>query len=287
MKDLLHHLFLPRESNNHRSKLLHHTSIIFVIAILFIGQFVIGFFKTNLPAILGTNIDISSQELLLFTNLKREDESLHPLTLNEELSRAAYLKARDMFENDYWAHTSPTGTTPWHYFKLVNYDYAYAGENLARGFNKSDGIVNAWMASPSHRENVLSQNYNEVGFAIVEGKLSGEETVLVVEMFGGRNKFPLASKVSKDRNLGEAVSTSPKPVSYVASLTTKSIIDSKALSKNIAFLVLTLFIVAFILDMIIIKRARIVRFVGHNVDHIVFLAAILLIVIFYKGGITL
>ena len=86
-----------------------------------------------------------------------------------------------MFSKDYWAHNAPDGTTPWVFIKNTGYNYIYAGENLARGFNSASDVINAWMNSPEHRQNVLSPNYQNVGFAVATGTLSGEDTVLVVE----------------------------------------------------------------------------------------------------------
>lgn len=283
MRDLLHHFFYPLEENNHRAKLLHHSSIFSVIAFLLVGQFLLSFGKTHFPSVLGEKIDISSQELLLFTNNKRQQDSISPLTLNVDLSKAAYLKAQDMFAKGYWAHTSPDGVTPWYYFKTVGYDYTYAGENLARGFNTSSSVVDAWMASPTHRENVLSRSYEEVGFAIVQGKLSGEDTTLVVEMFGGKNQHPLAAKSPR------AIPTTSPPLltKNVAAVSSETLIDSSMFSKNIAFLILIFFIVAFIFDMLIVERKKIVRFVGHNVDHIAFLGMLLFLIMLISKGVIL
>src|SRR5258706_10350524 len=89
-----------------------------------------------------------------------------------------------MFAKDYWAHIAPDGTTPWSFIKGAGYNYVYAGENLARGYFSASDVVNAWMASPEHRENMLSSKFADVGFSAQNGKLTGEDTVLVVEMLG-------------------------------------------------------------------------------------------------------
>ena len=44
--------------------------------------------------------------------------------------------------------------------------------------------MTAWMNSPTHRDNVLRKDFTEVGFAVVDGTLGGEQTTLVVQMFG-------------------------------------------------------------------------------------------------------
>src|SRR3989344_978032 len=127
MKEFLHHLFLPRESNNHRAKILHHKSILFIIAILVIGHFSFLSISKNFSDILGVATNISSRDLFLLTNQKRQEKKLPLLVLNDTLSQAAGLKAKDMFEKNYWAHNSPGGTTPWVFIQKSGYEYIYAG----------------------------------------------------------------------------------------------------------------------------------------------------------------
>ena len=145
------------------------------------------FVKTNYPTVLGVSSDVSTQELMILTNEKRQDNGLGALTIDDRLSQAAAGKASDMFNKDYWAHNAPDGTTPWSFIKGAGYNYIYAGENLARGFKSAQDVVNAWMASPEHRQNMLSSSYQNVGFAVATGKLTGEDTILVVEMLGSTN----------------------------------------------------------------------------------------------------
>ena len=73
MKDFFHHLFLPRESNNHRSKVLHHNFLLSIIIILLSVQLFVPAFKSKFPSVLGVSIDVSTQQLLLLTNQKREE----------------------------------------------------------------------------------------------------------------------------------------------------------------------------------------------------------------------
>ncbi len=135
-------------------------------------------------SVLGETQDVTQHQLLRATNAARERNSKPPLSLNEKLSYAATLKAQDMFKEQYWAHNSPNGTTPWVWIEKAGYDYGYAGENLARGFRTSQGVVTAWMNSPEHRDNMLSERYTNVGFAALTGTLEGEKTTLVVAEYG-------------------------------------------------------------------------------------------------------
>ncbi len=275
-----------------------------------------SFVKTNFPSVLGTFSDISSQQLLLLTNEKRQENGLSPLTGNEELDRAAANKASDMFSKDYWAHNAPDGTTPWVFIKSAGYNYIYAGENLARGFTSASDVVNAWMNSESHRKNMLSPNYNDVGFGVATGRLNGEETVLVVEFLGNTTlgSSPIAARETEKTEIEVAkgspvaVNTSPEitPVPTVvltiapnantlgvqkgtrisenSQALVKPLINSQSMSLATARLIISLFIFVLILDMIIIERKKIVRFVGHNLDHVFLFSLMLVIIIILAKG---
>lgn len=287
MKEFLSHLFLPRESNNHRSKLLHHSNLLIAVVFFFVASIVLSYARNSFPAVLGAKIDITAQELLLITNQKRLADGELPLKLSTELSQAAEEKAQNMFAKNYWAHNAPDGTTPWVFIKSAGYEYVYAGENLARGFSTSSDVVDAWMASPSHRENMLSDRYQEVGFAIESGKLVGENTTVVVEMFGNKTNV-LSRKETKNAITFAGATAQPEKVQgEQVQLTSKPMINSMTLARGLSILVLVIFITIFILDMVIVKRKNIVRLVGHNIDHVIFLTAILLLVIMINSGIVL
>lgn len=263
------HLFLPRHTNNYRSKILHHDAVLFFIVILFAGSIILPQIKTKFPQVLGISTNMTLEQLLSNTNEKRHQSNLAPLVLNDALNTAAEKKAEDMFAKNYWAHISPTGTTPWFFIKESGYDYVYAGENLAKGFTTARDTVDAWMASPEHRANELSSNYQDVGFAVKTGKLNGEDTVLVVEEFGGKNIIPILNQ--------SAISVLPSsvPVQVKAAVFTP-IINSIVFSSNIYIVLISLFVIVLALDMIIVEKHKVVRIAGHNMDHILFLLTFLL-----------
>lgn len=183
----LKHLFHPQRSNNHRPKILHPKPLIFMTLIA------LGFFELvglassiNLPQgnILGYASSITVAEIIEGTNKERAKQGLIALVYNQLLSEAAAGKAQDMFNEQYWAHTSPSGKEPWDFIKNVNYNYKVAGENLARDFDSTAPMIAAWMNSPTHRANIMNSRYRDIGLAVVDGKLNGIETTLVVQMFG-------------------------------------------------------------------------------------------------------
>lgn len=275
MKEFIRHLLIPHQSNNHRAKLLHSSSIFLLIVIFFVGGISLNSFSRLRPDVLGVGTNIQIEQLLILTNQKRLERGLYPLSLNSELVRAAEEKARDMLAKNYWAHFAPDGGTPWGFIRSAGYNYVYAGENLARGFTTSDAVVNAWMKSKTHRENMLSPNYTDIGFAIVPGKLTGDETVLVVEMLGSQK---LGNNNITQTNSGQGKNTA------VAAIYSEPLVNSKSLTKAIALSLLFLFIFILIVDIVIIERKKISRVISHNLDHIIYLIGIFLIILMMGKG---
>jgi uncharacterized protein YkwD len=307
MINFLRHFFLPREANNYRPGLLHHKVLLSLILLFVSAGIFTSFVKTNYPSVLGLSADISTQQLLIMTNQQRQNNNLGALTDNTQLDLAAANKARDMFSKDYWAHNAPDGTTPWVFIKGAGYNYVYAGENLARGFSSASDVVTAWMNSPEHRQNVLSPNYQNVGFAVASGKLSGEDTVLVVEMLGSTslggiaasgNNTPPAVAVAPGSPTAvntNPVTAAPSAPAHIPVIRTNNpnllgesvirpLINSHSFVSLSAGAILLLFIFILLLDMLLIDRKKIVRFVGHNLDHVLFLGMILVVIIILLKG---
>lgn len=103
-------------------------------------------------------------EVLELTNAERQKFNLPNLTLNQGLSNAAQIQSEDLAKNDFFAHTSPTGTTLADRLADGGYTrYSTAGENIAAGQITAAQVVEEWMNSPSHRENILEKDFTELG----------------------------------------------------------------------------------------------------------------------------
>ncbi len=90
-----------------------------------------------------------------------------------------------MFENQYFAHDSPSGVKVGDLADTVGYDFIAIGENLALGnFENDEALVQAWMDSPGHRANILNSRYQEIGVAVLKGTFEGRTTWLAVQHFG-------------------------------------------------------------------------------------------------------
>jgi len=139
--------------------------------------------------------DITRSQLVQMLNQTRKSMGLNTLTENAKLDQAAALKANDMIVNEYFNHTSPNGVTPWYWFSQTGYTYKYAGENLAIGFYDSAEVYNAWLNSPSHKENMVNPYYSEVGTAVVGG-FGSSNAIVVVQLFGTQKSVASSTKTT-------------------------------------------------------------------------------------------
>ena len=112
-------------------------------------------------------------EILNLVNAERKKQGLNPLVLNHTLNGVAMEKAFDMKEKNYFSHQSPTFGSPFEMLQHFGVKYQSAGENIAAGQKTSEQVMNDWMNSSGHRENILNKNYTELGVGYVEGGSKG------------------------------------------------------------------------------------------------------------------
>jgi len=283
LKNFFHHLFIPKEENNFRSKLLHLDFLSFYLLLALIFTFL--FKTTPLYNILGYATDITIQKLYELTNKEREKYNLPPLNYNEKLSLAAYQKALDMFNKNYWAHFGPNGETPWQFILNAGYEYEYAGENLAKNFLFSENVIAAWMDSKTHRENILRKDYTDIGFAVVNGTLNGEPTTLVVQMFGRPSSINLSKKLTETQQVfaSEKKETNKKTIAS----STPQVLAKKEKNRAVAatkFLFnfnlgfIGLLMLTLILDFYFAAKMGVLklRLTGKNFAHFIFLGFIVI-----------
>ena len=168
------------------------TKIIFKLLLIFLigGSFLMAFYTSSAKS---PDIQILDQNKLIFlTNQERLKNHLAPLFPNQTLAQAALNKASDLFNEQYFAHNSPAGKKFSAWIKEVNYSYLIVGENLAEGFSADDKIIQAWMNSPTHRQNILRPEFKEIGMAVMKGELKGKKTKMVVQIFGAAAELKLS-----------------------------------------------------------------------------------------------
>ena len=131
-----------------------------------------------------TEISLSQDELEVFNliNEKRVANGLKALAIDKEVVVVARDKAKDMVNNNYFSHTSPTYGSPFDMLKKYGISYKSAGENLA-GNSSNSKAVEAWMNSEGHRANILNSSYNYTGIGVVSSSKYGK---IYVQMFIGK-----------------------------------------------------------------------------------------------------
>lgn len=303
----LRHFFTPHHTNNFRAKLLHNSGIFALVGIVLTGNLFLRLLDNPSLHILGFTSSISVDEVVRATNEARASEGLKPLSYNEKLADAARRKAANMLSENYWAHNSPSGKSPWVWFKDAGYNYVFAGENLAKDFGDTSHMMSAWMASPTHKENIVNSKYSEIGIAVVPGTLEGRETVLVVQLFGAPSSGTVSKSASvapsatptpttapvevaevKGQEIAQAVPADVQLIQITPTSSPLAIIPAKynsfnwARSLNIATTIL--FILALFLDFFLAESAKLSRRVGNNWAHILFINFILLAVTIVNAG---
>lgn len=143
--------------------------------------------------------EISKESIIDLVNKSRVENNISTLAENEKLNNAAKDKMDDMFKNNYFAHNSPAGVTPWFWIEKSGYDYKYAGENLALGFYSVEKEHQAWMDSPTHRKNILNPNYKEIGIAVGRGVIDNNPVTIAVQVFGAQDEN--ATGVKEENNI--------------------------------------------------------------------------------------
>ncbi len=155
--------------------ILDKSKIITLILLFFVGVFL--FPKTAYLS----NID--PEKIIELTNIERQNNGLLSLTANQYLTKAAHDKAIDIFINQKFEHNI-NGKKFSSWIKETDYKYRYVGENLAIDFVSSEGVLAAWKDSPSHYKNIINEKFREIGVAVIEDIFEGENSILVVQIFG-------------------------------------------------------------------------------------------------------
>jgi hypothetical protein len=145
---------------------------------------------------------LTSDGIFHSTNRARESAGRTTFTRNAALDKIAQSRVQDMFKKNYFAHISPDGTSVSDVAKKQGYAYLAIGENIALGFFADDqALVQAWMDSPGHRENILDSRFTEIGSAAEKGRYGDDELWIAAQIFSR----PQSACPSPDTRLKEAI----------------------------------------------------------------------------------
>jgi len=124
--------------------------------------------KLTIPTL--TDVKAQETEVIRLVNVQRAKAGLQPLTQNWQLSRVARYKSQDMIDRGYFAHNSPTYGSPFRMMESFGIRYSAAGENIAMGQQSPSQVMNAWMNSPGHRNNIMSPSFTQIGVGLAKDK---------------------------------------------------------------------------------------------------------------------
>jgi len=209
-----------------------------LIILFFSGIFPVENLFARLPKPCTQVAAVVAADVVALTNENRTDDGLPALSTNALLTEAAQEKADDMAAHSYYAHVSPDGKSPLYWLQKVGYKYLNAGENLVIDRTTSEQVVDAWMASPDHRENILRPQFTQIGVGVAEGEYQGIKTTFVVQEFGTPYPVaPVAVAVAKPVAQPTTPATKPKTPSAqpvkTAAVSTSTAATPKATSTAI------------------------------------------------------
>ncbi|MGY4893261.1 MAG: CAP domain-containing protein [Candidatus Saccharimonadota bacterium] len=215
----LHTWVLATKHNRYHPRILEPIGLLVAALAVLLLPLTYNLSSSGTFQVLGYATDITVEGLNAATNTQRANNGLPGLTIQGQLQQAAQNKAAHMFANNYWAHNAPDGTTPWSFINSAGYQYSLVGENLAKNFLTSSGVVTGWMNSAGHRANVLHSSFQHVGYGIMNGTLLGEEVTLVVALYGAPVQAPAAPAAQQ----APPAATQPAPATPQAAKPTEPV----------------------------------------------------------------
>ncbi len=123
--------------------------------------------KLTIPTVTTSS---QENEVARLVNVERAKAGLPALKFNWQLSRVARYKSADMANKGYFSHNSPTYGTPFQMMENFGLRFSAAGENIAYGQRTPAEVMNAWMNSPGHRNNIMSRSFTEIGVGLAKNK---------------------------------------------------------------------------------------------------------------------
>ncbi|HEX5430190.1 MAG TPA: CAP domain-containing protein [Patescibacteria group bacterium] len=172
--------FIASETNDYRPFITSTTALVLFVAIIWCLRLI-------LPASISlAQSYIDPTDVANRINTERTSRNIPPVSTNDKLVTAANGKANDMLSRSYFSHIDPDGNYVWPRIEAAGYTpYSILGENLAMDFTSASDMVAAWMNSPTHRANLLNDQFKDQGVAQASGLYEpGHDTTIVVSLFG-------------------------------------------------------------------------------------------------------
>ncbi|CAM5655877.1 hypothetical protein SAVIM338S_06644 [Streptomyces avidinii] len=108
-------------------------------------------------------------QVIALVNSERAAAGCGPLKEDAQLRAAAQGHSDDMASRDFFSHTNPDGADPGKRTTAAGYRWSTYGENIARGQQSPQSVMDSWMKSQGHRENILNCSFKDIGIGIHQG----------------------------------------------------------------------------------------------------------------------
>lgn len=236
------HFLIPHKSNNYKPHAIRWQSLTLTATVSLITHASYVYFTTGQIGVLGKTVQVDISSLADETNSIRKENNLAELVVDKNLSIAAQSKADDMINNNYWSHNSPSGKTPWDFIHQTGYKYQSAGENLAKNYPDSGNIIEAWMSSETHRQNILNKDFTSMGFGSAEGVINAKINTIVVAYYAKSSDVKLPISSTNDVLGVRDYSYTNNPLTYIGSL----IKNLNPITIGTVVMIVGLIIIAFI-----------------------------------------
>jgi uncharacterized protein YkwD len=195
------------------------------------------------PQSVDAQSTFTNSDIVAGINKERSARGLTPLTVDPMLTKAGQDRAQYLASVGQIFHvTAPVGT-PWKELSQVGYTYTYAGENLALGYNTPTETVYRWMNSPTHRDNILGNNYTDIGVGVSMGMYQGRVAPYVVVYFAHKRREPVSTaSLTPSTPVRPAVQPASEPIAVapvIAKSTSASLTSSPSSSNSDQIRILT------------------------------------------------
>ncbi|WWR54975.1 sigma-70 family RNA polymerase sigma factor [Streptomyces sp. SCSIO 30461] len=111
----------------------------------------------------------TAEQVIALVNAERSKAGCGPVSDNSRLADAATNHSDDMAARGFFEHTNPDGEDPGDRITDAGYRWSTYGENIARGQQSPESVMDSWMNSSGHRANILNCSFKELGVGIHSG----------------------------------------------------------------------------------------------------------------------
>lgn len=108
-------------------------------------------------------------QVVALVNKERAAAGCGPVTEDPQLDKAAQGHSDDMAARGYFDHTDPDGAGPGERITAAGYRWSTYGENIAKGQQTPQAVMDSWMNSPGHRANILNCAFKNIGVGVHDG----------------------------------------------------------------------------------------------------------------------